>query len=168
MPLHEKLRYPIFLIEKKAQRYAIFDIANTKSDFVVGSRMPASKKYVDGYLFDSSGAVYEYKGSSGWPRFGEVSKPILEILIVPALLAKLAAYFFYYGPNLVTSRKVNPDEFKALILENLARHTQPKQQLELKAVLEKADSYEKVIRAIDWWRFHGGKRDEDGHPIEED
>jgi hypothetical protein len=167
MPLHENLRYPIFLIEKKAQKYAIFDIAHTKGDFVVGSRMPARKKYVDGYLFDSLGTVYEYKGSSGWPRFGEYSKPVLEVLILPALFAKLLSRYIYFGPKLVAAKNVNEAEFRELLLSSLKPHVRPKARPQIALLLSEARTYEDMIKAIDWWRYYGGKRDEDGHPIEE-
>jgi hypothetical protein len=165
MNFHEQLRYPVFLAEKKPQKYAIFEVANGRGDFVTFSRLPAKHGYVDGTLFDSDGRVCEYKGSYGWPRFGEFSKPIFELLLVPALIAKLLARFLYFGPNLVTARNVEPAEFRELLFKSITRHVRPKDSPQLRTLLDDARTFEEMIRAIDWWRYYGGKRDDDGHRI---
>jgi hypothetical protein len=167
MRFDEQIRYPVFLAERKPQKFSIFDVAYKSMDFITFSRLPAKHEYVEGMLFDSGGTVYEYKGSFGWPRFGAISKPIFEFLIIPALVAKLLAGFLYFGPNLVTSRKVEADEFRDLLFKSISRHVRPKDRLQLKSLLEEASTFEEMIKAIDWWRYYGGKRDEDGHPIEE-
>jgi hypothetical protein len=167
MKLHESIRYPALLVETKAQKYAIFDIASSQSDYVTFSRVPAKEEYVDGKVFDSCGQIFSYTGSAGWPRFGETSKFICELLIIPSLLAKAVAYVSYYGPDVKTARSVNLPIYKEEVLQQLSKHIKPKNRAELKSRISGASSFEEVIKAIDWWRYHGGKRDEDGHPIED-
>jgi hypothetical protein len=161
------LIYPVFIVEKKAQKYAIFDIARRQSDFIIFSRLPPKVEYLEGKLFDSEGTVYDYLGSSGSPRFGPALKILLEALIVPSLMMKALASVVYFGPSLTTSKKVDISEYRDLIMTHLTRHTRPKERPQLRSLLDKASTYKEVIEAIDWWRFHGGERDEDGHLIRE-
>lgn len=167
MRFHEQIRYPVFLAERKPQKYAIFDVASKRSDFVTFSRLPAKHEYVDGLLFDSSGAVFDYRGAFGWPRFGKYAKPVFEALILPSLVLKLLARFLYFGPNLVTARKTEGAEFRELLFGSITRHVRPKDRPQIKSLLDEAKTFEEMIKAIDWWRYYGGKRDEDGHPIDE-
>lgn len=159
------LNYPVFIVEKKPQKYAIFDIARKQSDFILFSRLPPKVEYVEGALFDSEGTVYNYLGSSGSPRFGPAFKMLLESLIVPSLLMKALASVVYFGPNLILAQKVDTSEYRDLIMEHLKRHTRPKERSQLRSLLDKASTYKEMIDAVDWWRFHGGERDEDGHFI---
>ena len=168
MRLRNRIHYPALIVEKKAQKYSIFDIIHSQSDYVTFGRMPAASEYVEGSIFDSCGQIFSYKGSAGWPRFGEVPKVILEFLIIPSLLAKFLAHFIYYGPNVKSGIYLDLSDYKKEIQKRLNKHIKAKDRAEVSAILSGAKTFEDSIRAIDWWRLHGGKRDEDGHPIEAD
>ncbi len=151
-------RYPVVLVENKARKYAIFDVVRAKSGFLTFGRLPARQKYVDGQVFDSSGRIFTYLRSAGWPRFGEVAKSIGEALIVPGLIATILSRVVYFGPHLTSQRSVTVDDFRQELLKNLARHVSAADRLALEGLLGKQDGFEEIVEAVNWWRFHGGAR----------
>jgi hypothetical protein len=165
--LHDTIRYPALIVEKKPRKYTIVDIVWSPSDYVTLSRMPAQLQYVDGRIFDSEGQVFSYSGSAGWPRFGETSKFICELLIIPSFFVKMLAYIAYYGPNVRTVESIDLASYKQEILTRYPRELKPEERMELTSLFNRANTFEEVIKAYDWWRLHGGKRDEDGHPLED-
>jgi len=165
---HETLRYPVFLVESRSTAFTIFDVAERQGDFVTLGRVPVAGRYVEGWMFDSAGTVFDYAGSAGWPRFGRKAKGVLEALVLPGLLFKPLAMLRYFGPRLVAARQEEAGAFRELIFDRIRRHVKPKDRPQLRALLDKARSPEEMIRAIDWWRYHGGARDADGHPLDED
>jgi hypothetical protein len=162
-----ELKYPVFVVESKAQKYAIFNLARAQSDFVVFTRLPPKGEYVDGMIFDAGGSMYTYKGSSGSPRFGSTLKAVLEAFIIPSLIAKVMARFVCFGPTPLTSRKLDLNQYRESLMKSMRSHTSARERLQLEALLQSADTYKKILASVDWWRFHGGKRDEDGHPVED-
>ena len=165
MENQKNIAYPLFLIEDKAQRYAIYNIIYSKDDFVVFSRVPPKGEYKMGIAFDSAGYVYSYAGSSGMPRFAPTPKLILEILILPSVVFKLMAKFIYYGPTLQSREKLSTDQFRELLIEKLSRYEKGKDRVQLVSLLDKAIDYKAMIDAVDFYRKFGGNRDEDGHEI---
>ena len=168
MRYHESLRYPVFLVEAKSTEFTIFDVLHRQGDFVTFGRVPVAGKYVEGWLFDSTGRVFDYAGSAGWPRFGRKAKAVLEALVLPGVLFKPWAVAQYFGPELVGVQEADADAFRALLFDRIRRHVKPKERPQLSAAMDKARSPEEMIRAVDWWRYNGGKRDADGHPLDED
>lgn len=167
VPYHQTLRYPVFLVEAAAGEYTLYDVAERQSDFVTFGRVPVAGKYGEGWLFDSSGMVFDYSGSAGWPRFGRTAKTVLESLVLPGILFKPIAMLRYFGPKIAGGRKEEADAFRDLIFDRIRRHLKPKDRRELRGLLDKAATPEGMIRAIDWWRYNGGRRDADGHPLDE-
>lgn len=167
MRYHETLRYPVFLVEAKSTEFTIFDVLERQGDFVTFGRVPVAGKYVEGWLFDSAGRMFDYAGSAGWPRFGRQAKAVLEALVLPGVLFKPWAVARYFGPQLVGVQEVEADAFRALLFDRIRRHVKPKERPQLRALLDKARTPEEMIRAVDWWRYNGGARDADGHPLDE-
>ena len=105
---------------------------------------------------------------SRWPRFGEVANSIGEALIVPGLIATILSRVVYFGPHLTTRRSVTVDDFRQELLKSLARHVSAADRRELEGLLGKQESFEEIVEAVNWWRFLGGARDEDGHLLGQD
>ena len=168
MRYHATLRYPVFLAEAGNNEFTIYDVLHRQGDFLTLGRVPVIGRYGTGLLFDSAGRVFAYEGAAGWPRFGKGTKAVLEALMLPGLLMKPVAVLRYYGPELRSVRAVEEAAFREMLFEAIKRHLRPKDRQEVRALLDKAQGPEAMIRAIDHWRYFGGKRDRDGHPLDED
>lgn len=159
------LKYPIFIIEDdRAHEFTGFNVVLQQTNFLPFGRVPNSQKYNQGYVFDSKGRVYKYFGPSGYLRFHPKACIILDALIIPGLLFKLLAMFTYLGPNLIEVENVDPEEFKHRIVSKVMNYGS-KDINQLVEILSTKTDYQSILKGVDWWRYHGGRRDEDGHPI---
>jgi hypothetical protein len=165
--VHLTVTWPLFVIEDRANDYTIYDILSRQSDFLTFGRLPPVGKFRSGHAFDAGGKVYRYQSEAGWPRFSRRWKGLLENLIVPGPVFKLVSCFVYYGPALLPGEQLGLPDFRARILERMLVYEKGRDARQLKRALEKASSYPEVIAAIDWYRFHGGRRDADGHLLDE-
>jgi RHS repeat-associated protein len=161
-----KFVYPIFVSEKQPQRYRVFDVFSKQSDLVTFSRVPAIGEFIEEKVFDSSGTVMNYFGELGWPLFGRTLKSLCEATILPALLLKALAGQVYFGPKPTGFNELELPEYRAEIFKIILAHVNPREMAELRAVVNRAESFRDVVKALDFWRLHGGVRDEDGHPAE--
>ena len=161
------ISWPVFVIEDRANDYTIYDVVARWSDFVTFGRVPPVGKFLSGHLFDASGKVYRYHSEAGWPRFSRRWKNLLEALILPGPLFKITSCFVYYGPDVLPGEQLELNEFRARILERMLVYEKGRDARQLERALGKAASYLDVIKAIDWYRFYGGRRDADGHPLNE-
>ncbi|WP_284176667.1 hypothetical protein [Frigidibacter sp. SD6-1] len=141
------------------------DIVRKQSNYITFSRMPKKGKFVEGRIFDSAGFCFEYSGECGWPRFGPVSSAILEPILIPAMLSKIQQHFFYFGPHLVGTRRVPIEEYKRQVLASIRQLGMGRRSEQLSRAIDDAPDARGVIEAVDRWRYHGGLRDADGHPI---
>ena len=92
---------------------------------------------------------------------------MLEALVLPGLVMKPVAVLAYFGPKLRSVREVEEGAYREALFDAIRRHLRPKDRQEVRAVLDRAKGPEAMIRAIDDWRYRGGKRDADGHPLDE-
>ena len=162
--LHDRLAYPVYLIEDKKQPFNIADVVYRKSGFITFSRVPAKGKFVKGHLFDSDGKYYRFEGECGWPRYSGWIRVFAELLFFPTLISKALEFFVYFGPDLKTCTQLSLDDFRIRILEATSLIGK-KDITQLKNLLNSKEDYRSVIEAVDWWRYNAGKRDEDGHPL---
>jgi len=159
------LEYPLFLAERKSDGgIRWYDVIFSQAGFTTFGRVPLASQYSNGHVFDSSGRVYVYLGASGWPRFSQVICNVLDNLIIPGLFFRGLGFFVYFGPKLVSSERLDLEEFEAEILTVVRGFQDPGFEELKKSVLSSTD-FRSVIEGVDWYRFHGGDRDEDGHPI---
>lgn len=158
-------QFPVFIIEEKRRpNYTSYDVVRSMRGFVTFSRLPEQKRYTRGKVFDSEGRICRYKGECGWPRFSGMTKTVLEALILPPLLSKLAECYTYFGPKLTSSESVSLKQFKKEIIDSM-RPFEKSDFRQLVSLTDEAANYTAVLEEIDWFRYHGGKRDNDGHPI---
>lgn len=165
---HLKIKYPVLVIEEPGSELTGMNNVRFKSDFHTSSRVPKIGKFKAGCLFDSAGFCYRYNGECGKPRFpvGWVSV-LLETLIIPPIITKILERIYYFGPN-ITSRELLPVEvFKEEIISAVASR-KAKDGPELRRALSREVTYDGVLKAVDHWRYYGGKRDKDGHLLEDD
>jgi hypothetical protein len=159
-----KLNYPVFLIESnRFQKFTGFNVVKNRFDFTVFGRVPNAVKFSGGSIFTCDGRCYTYQGSAGWPRFSPRLCVLLDSLLVPGLIYKLAETFIYFGPKPVSSAKLDLNSFKSAIIDSIENYdcrTQP----QLRKVVATKGSFREVIEGIEWWSYHGGVRDADGHP----
>lgn len=161
----ESLDYPVFLIENdRKNQFTGFNIVYRPTGYSVWGRVPNANKYQEGQMFDASGRIFKYAGSSGWFRFSPKVCSVLDSLILPGLVSKLFEALAYYGPALMTGEKVDIEEFKHRLLASIERYGS-KDLDQLSSLVSKATDFVAVLEAVDWWRYNGGTRDEDGHPI---
>ena len=159
------LKYPIAVVESSpAHEFTGFMIVRRQTGFSVLGRVPNSQKFGEGYVFDSCGQIFRYAGSSGKPRFSPKLCVILDNLLVPGFLSKLLEVFVYFGPELLSREKVLLAEFKARLLLAIEAHGSEDVD-QLRQVLSDKTSFQDVLEGVDWWRYCGGRRDRDGHPI---
>lgn len=166
-PVYPAIAFPIFLIEDRKGEYVIYNMFHQWSDFVTFGRVPPHGQFNAGYVFDSAGFAYRYESECGWPRFSTRWKKFLEVLILPGLLFKVVGYFVYYGPNLLSGEQLDVPEFRKRIFERMQVYEKGRDARQLRKTLDRASSYQEVIKAVDWYRFYGGRRDDDGHLLEE-
>ncbi len=159
------LKYPIAVVENSpAHRFTGFMIVRRQTGFSVLGRVPNSQKFGEGHVFDSAGQIFCYAGSSGKPRFSPGLCVILDNLLVPGFLSKLIELFLYFGPELVSREKLLPAEFKSRLLSAIEAHGSEDVD-ELRQVLVGRTGFQDILEGVDWWRYCGGRRDRDGHPV---
>jgi hypothetical protein len=162
------LEFPVFFIEdRKSNKFTGYEVTYGSTGFTVWGRVPNSKKFTSGHLFDAGGRVFKYSGSSGWLRFSPKVCLILDNLIIPGIISKLFETFGYYGPTLVTEEESDIEAYKYRLVAYIERYGS-KDIDQLKSLLSGKSNFVDVLNAVDWWRYHGGKRDEDGHTIQTD
>jgi hypothetical protein len=161
----KSLKYPVFIIENlRTNKFTGFDIVYGSTGFSVWGRVPNSKKFANGYLFDANGSIFKYSGSSGWPRFSPRTCLVLDSLLIPGILSKLFERVGYFGPALTGEEHVDVEEFKIRVVASIEKYGS-KDLTQLKSLLSQKTDFISILEAVDWWRYHGGKRDEDGHPV---
>lgn len=159
------LSYPVFLVENdRTHVFTGYNVVRKPTDFTTFGRVPNSEKYSDGLLFDSKGRLFNYHGADGWPRFSPQVCAILDYLVLPGLLSKLLEAVFYFGPKLTSGEKLDLQSYKEAIIERVERF-EKSDQPQLRLIIADKKDFASVIEGLDWWRFHGGQRDEDGHPV---
>ena len=159
-----KLSYPVFVIESDhSNEFTGFKVIRNRFDFTVFGRVPNSAKYTNGYLFDCEGRSYTYEGAAGWPRFSPALCKILDSIILPGLVSKVLETAIYFGPKPVALSEPNLEGFKSMVVSSIERH-QGKPQHQLRKVIASKGSFREIIEGIEWWAYHGGIRDPDGHP----
>ncbi len=158
-----KLDYPLFLIEiDRSHEFTGYKVVRNRFDFIAFGRVPNSDKYSDGYLFDCAGRRYTYEGAAGWPRFSPGLCKILDSLILPGLISKVAEIAIYFGPQPVSVDETDLDGFKSTVISSIEEYER-KPQHQLRMVIASKGSFREVIKGIEWWIYHGGIRDPDGH-----
>jgi len=163
--LSRTLKYPIFIIEHdRKHEFTGFKVVHRQTRFSAFGRVPNSQQYNKGQVFDSEGQVYKYFGTSGYPRFHPKVCIILDSLLIPGLISKLLAMFTYFGPNLVEVEKVDPEEIRSRIVSEIMNYGSKDIDQLVKILSTKID-YLSILEGVEWWIYHGGRRDEDGHPI---
>jgi hypothetical protein len=160
---HRQLSYPVFLIEKKDQKFTGFTIIYSKAWFITLGRLPIQSQFVSGFVFDSSGNRYEYLGECGKPRFRSPVIEVLEAMLLPSLFSKVQQYFSYFGPDFILQNKLTVDEYRAAVIDCLSVYVRGAALAGLKNSLQKSDGFLDIIRSIERFRYNGGVRDEDGH-----
>ncbi len=159
------IAYPIVVIEDLPHEFLIMDIVRKRNGFITFSRVPTIGNFQHGKVFDSAGQIFRYEGECGWPRFRGVVKIILEAIILPTILTKLLESFVYFGPDLRSVEQVPLDDFRRLLVQAVSSFEKSRKSLtELEELLKRKKTYRDVIEGVDWWRYHGGRRDPDGHP----
>lgn len=166
--MYLKLAFPAFVIEDRAGEYKIYDVITRNSDFLTFGRVPTVGTFNAGYVFDAAGRLYRYESERGWPRFSKRWKNLLEALILPGLLFKIVAYLVYYGPDVLPGEQLELGEFRRRIIERLQVYEKGRDARQVRMVLNRATSYSEAIKAIDWYRLFGGRRDPDGHLLDEE
>jgi enoyl-[acyl-carrier protein] reductase I len=77
---------------------------------------------------------------------------------------KLVEMVRYFGPRLTECAQEDLPAYKRRLLEAIAVFGD-KDFAQLRDLVDKANDYTAVIEAVDLWRYCGGRRDQDGHPI---
>lgn len=140
-----------------------FEVIRSRAQFITLGRVANSRAFGAGSAFTSAGRYIGYRGSAGWPRFPPRVCAVLDNLVLPGLLTKAAAIFFYYGPLLESQESVSLSVFRERVIasiENYQGHAEP----QLRRVLATSNSFREIIEGVHWWQYHGGVRDPDGHP----
>ena len=109
--------------------------------------------------------VFDYAGCDGPFRFNPSLCVILDSLFLPGLLFKAFEMAVYHGPTLGKHERLEIDAFRQTtvqLVEKYRRRAEP----HLRDVLARKTSFQDIIEGVDWWRYHGGVRDPDGHPKE--
>ena len=164
--LSRSLEYPVLLVEEdRHHSFTGYNIVYRPTGFTTFGRVPNAQKFGKGLMFDSSGKIYQYEGSSGYPRFSPRACSILDNLILPGLLIRALHVFWYFGPRLIRSEHVDVPEFK-LQASSAIEAYEDEEIPQLRGILSRKANYKSVIEGVDWWRYNGGNRDDDGHPVE--
>ena len=159
------LAYPIFCIENDPRNPIFgYDVKRRQTDFTAFGRVPRRNKFKSGKIFDSIGTVYDYTGSAGTPRFSSNTCDILDAMLIPGLLFKLIETQVYFGPKLGDGRHACLPDFIDGLIDRIEKFERAKQP-ELQELLSESHSYTDAIEIVDKWRYFGGRRDLDGHPI---
>lgn len=159
--------FPIFVVEDRQGEYVGYDIVKRWSDFVTFGRVPARGEFNAGYAFDVTGKMYRYESELGWPRFSKGWKGFLEALVLPGPLFKIIAHFTYYGPDIQPGEVLDLARFQEMIFKRMQVYEKGRDAKQLRELIGRATSYAEVIDAINWYRFYGGRRDKDGHLLDE-
>lgn len=158
-----KADYPWLCVEEsKENKYFGFEVVRGQADFITSGRVANSETFRIGCVFTGTGRYLTYRGSAGWPRFHPRVCILLDNLVLPGLLTKAAAVFFYFGPMLQGQEKLSVEEFRQSIIDSIEGY-RGRTERQLRRVLAKRDSYRDIIEGVEWWQYHGGVRDSDGH-----
>ncbi len=162
--MEKDLEFPVFLAESNPKhRYTGFQVVHSRWGFVPFGRVQNTKNFHRGIIADPSGRVCQYEGSAGWPKFPPSACKFLDNLVIPGLVSKIVETFGYFGPRLVSCERCSLGEFKEKILAAIEVFGD-RDFDELRDMIAGQPDYLSVIKAVEHWQYHGGKRDEDGHP----
>lgn len=158
------LAYPIAIVEhKKGNPLCGFDVVYSKRGFTTFGRVPNAAKFRSGIIFDCSGQVFEYEGSSGWPRFSSATSNLLDNLLLPGIITKVVECFGYFGPTLISQELLGIETYRAKLYAAISSYG-AKDLQQLKQILNAKTTYRSVLEGFEHWRYFGDNRDEDGHP----
>ena len=161
-----KLRYPLFVIESdRFNEFTGFKVIRNRFDFAVFGRVPNSAQYTKGYLFDCEGRRYTYEGAAGWPRFSPALCKVLDNILLPGLVSKILEAAVYFGPKPVAVSELDLTGFKSTVVSSVEEY-EGKPQHQLRSVVASKGSFREAIEGVEWWIYHGGIRDPDGHPAD--
>jgi hypothetical protein len=161
--------YPISVTEHRNRKHKDWfgHILYSQREFLTFGRVPTRGTFVQGEIFDSSGRFFNYRGERGFPRFQRQTKTVLEALILPGALFYLSQLLVYYGPDVKDETLLDLDDFKARLLAVWSKGSMKSEREELAGIVKSAKDYRMAIERVNHWRYFGGRRDEDGHPIED-
>lgn len=147
------LKYPILILAKSSNVNMQYWVVRNQMEFVNWFNIPERGTFKTGTVYDSSGSAILYEGETWGIVPNGILHSILENLLLPSLLYKVASLFVYFGPRLILPSKVlTIHEFRREILSGLSIHLSPEQTNAVSNTFESNHrNYSDIILGLNNW-----------------